>query len=225
MHWNWIPTSSQLRSSPLIRELCDHALANGSQLRYHKWLVKFRKLFWSLPYDKSNFLLLYLWHCIYWVKHTILYLVGHYYPTLKQIRNILKPDISGLAARWLDLGRELLTDDTVGVSDVIKADHPNDASACCNKIFVKWLELQPDASWSQLITALRNIGMKSAAENIIKHFIKGLCSNHFINIYVLLKFNIDFRTMNSKLWHVSNFIYTCLCFTCMYVHTYYYCIK
>ena len=103
--------------------------------------------------------------------------VGHYYPTLRQIRNILKPDTSGLAARWHDLGRELLTDDTVGVLDVIKVDHPNDALACCNKMFIKWLQLQPDATWSQLIIALGNIGMKATAENVIKHLIKGLCSS------------------------------------------------
>ena len=115
----------------------------------------------------------------------LMYIVGHYYPTPRQIRNILKPDTSGLAARWLDLGRELLTDDTVGVLDVIKADYPNDVSACCNKMFVKWLELQPNATWSQLITALSNIGMKNTAENVIKHLIKGLCSNRCINIYSL----------------------------------------
>ena len=90
-----------------------------------------------------------------------------------------------MAARWHDLGTQLLTDDTVGVLDVIKADHPNDVGACCNKMFVKWLELQPNATWSQLITALSNIGMKTTAENVIKHLIKGLCSNHCINIYSL----------------------------------------
>ena len=106
----------------------------------------------------------------------LLYIVGHHYPTPKQIRNILKPDTSGLAARWHDLGTQLLTDDTVGVLDVIKADHPNDVSACCNKMFVKWLELQPNATWSQLITALSNIGMRSAAENVIECLLKGLCN-------------------------------------------------
>ena len=79
-----------------------------------------------------------------------------------------------MAARWHDLGTQLLTYDTVGVLDVIKANHPNDVSACCNKMFVKWLELQPNATWSQLIIALSNIGMNTAGEEVIKHFIKGL---------------------------------------------------
>ena len=78
-----------------------------------------------------------------------------------------------MAARWYDIGSELFTDDTTGALDVIKADHPNDASACCNKMFMKWLELQPSATWSQLITALANIGMNTAAENVIKCLCKG----------------------------------------------------
>ena len=104
-----------------------------------------------------------------------MYIVGHY-PTPKQIRNILKPDTSGLAARWYDLGIQLIFGD-FSVLDVIKANHPNDASTCCNKMFVKWLELQPNATWSQLITALSKTGMNTAAEQIIKHF-KGLLHKH-----------------------------------------------
>jgi len=79
-----------------------------------------------------------------------------------------------LGARWYDLGTQLLTHDTVGTLDVIKVDHPNDASACCNKMFVKWLELQPDATWSQLIKALNSIGMKAAVDSVNKYLIKGM---------------------------------------------------
>ena len=107
-------------------------------------------------------------------KYSILmYITGHHYPTPKQLRSILKPDTSGLAARWYDLGTQLLTADTVGTLDVIKTDHPNDASACCNKMFIKWLELQPSATWSQLIIALGIIGMNTVAENVVKYLVKG----------------------------------------------------
>ena len=109
----------------------------------------------------------------------MLYTSGHHYPTPKQLQNILKPNTSGLAVRWYDLGKQLLTDDTVGALNVIKADHPNDVSSCCNEMFVKWLELQPNATWSQLITALSNIGMETAAENIIKH----LTGNYIMYMY------------------------------------------
>ena len=112
--------------------------------------------------------------------------IGHHYPTPKQLRNILKPDTSGLAVRWHDLGTELLTNDTIGTLDVIKADHPNDVSACCNKMFVKWLELQPSATWSQLIAALSNIGMKTVAESVIECLLKGILHVKFEYMSILL---------------------------------------
>ena len=79
-----------------------------------------------------------------------------------------------MAVRWYDLGTQLLTDDTVGTLRVIKANHPNDVDICCNKMLEKWLELQPDATWSQLIKALNNIGMNAAADSVSKCLIKGI---------------------------------------------------
>ena len=112
----------------------------------------------------------------------MLCIIGHHYPTPKQLRNILKPETSGLAARWYDIGLQLLTDDTTGTLDVIKADHPNDASAGCNKMFATWLELQPSATWSQLIIALGNIGMNAAAENV-KSLFKGSYVRSYVHAY------------------------------------------
>ena len=114
----------------------------------------------------------------------MLYIVGHYYPTPKQLRSILKPDASGLSAQWYDLGTELLTDDTVGTLKVIKASHPNDVSVCCTKMFEKWLESQPNATWNQLIIALNNIGMKTTAESVNKCFIKGTLCTQTCTTYV-----------------------------------------
>ena len=94
--------------------------------------------------------------------------IGHHYPTPKQLRNILKPDVSGVATRWYDLGVQLLDDAATGVLDVIKADHPNDVTTCCNEMFKKWLEMQHDASWSQLVMALNKIGLNAVADNINK---------------------------------------------------------
>ena len=117
----------------------------------------------------------------------MLCITGHHYPTPKQLRNILKPDTSGLAARWHDLGTQLLTADNVGILDMIKANHPNDVSACCSKMFVMWLELQPNATWSQLIAALIMIGMNVQAENVIKCLAEGkilFCLHKCLNMYI-----------------------------------------
>ena len=100
------------------------------------------------------------------------FIVGHHYPTPKQLRNIVKPDTSGLAAKWHELGTQLLADDTVGILKVIESNH-KDVSTCCNKMFEIWLQSQPNATWSQLISALNFIGMKALANSVDKHLIKG----------------------------------------------------
>ena len=39
--------------------------------------------------------------------------------------------------------------------DEIQKNHPRDVSTCCTKMFRLWLDKQPEASWEQLIQALR----------------------------------------------------------------------
>ena len=57
------------------------------------------------------------------------------------------------AYKWRDLGAKLLEK---GMLDVIEADHPHDTVGCCKHVFRKWLEITPDASCDQLISALRS---------------------------------------------------------------------
>ena len=96
------------------------------------------------------------------------------YPTPKQIRNIVKPEASGVVVQWYDLGIQLLDDERgTGVLDAIKADHPNDVNTCCNKMFIKWLLMKPDATWSQLVKALTKIGMNTVAEDLKNQLRRG----------------------------------------------------
>ena len=71
---------------------------------------------------------------------------------------------SGVATRWYSLGLELL-DSNTAVLDVIKTSHQRDDDRC-REMFKKWLEMKPDASWSQLVTALNNIELNTVARNI-----------------------------------------------------------
>ena len=59
------------------------------------------------------------------------------------------------AHKWSDLGVELLDDDQIRMLDMIAADHPHDAD-CCSAVLKRWLGTTPDASWYQLIRALRS---------------------------------------------------------------------
>ena len=103
--------------------------------------------------------------------------LGSHYPTPKQIRNILKPGTSGVAVRWYDLGLQLLDDVAgPGVLELIKADHRNNNNTCCNEMFVKWLQMKPDATWNELVRALNKIGLNSVAADLKKQF-------HFGELY------------------------------------------
>ena len=88
----------------------------------------------------------------------------HNQPSLKDLNNVMRREAAGVATRWYDLGVDLL-DSNTAVLDVIQSDHLSD-NARCSKMFKAWLEIKPDASWSQLVTALNNIGLNTAADNV-----------------------------------------------------------
>ena len=69
---------------------------------------------------------------------------------------------------------QLLDDGATGVLDIIKTNHPNDVTTCCNEMFKRWLEMQHDASWSQLIMALNKVGLNAIADDINKLIKNGM---------------------------------------------------
>ena len=66
------------------------------------------------------------------------------------------------------MGVELLAEEDVQALDEIQSNYPSNASMCCTKMFQLWLDRQPEASWRQLIKALRepNIELKELANTI-----------------------------------------------------------
>lgn len=93
--------------------------------------------------------------------------IGNNRPTLRQLQEILAADITGFSTKWYELGSQLLEDFTsVNILNEIECDYPNSASKRCIKMFEKWLNQQPKTSWDQLLTALKNIDMNSAVEQI-----------------------------------------------------------
>ncbi|XP_065908214.1 uncharacterized protein [Dysidea avara] len=87
-----------------------------------------------------------------------------------------------VGTKWYDLGIELLDDKDCDKLDAIQSDHSKDVSSCCTQMFKLWLNLQPSASWNQLIQALRepNIGKDGLAKEIetkIKSINQGIISS------------------------------------------------
>ena len=75
-------------------------------------------------------------------------------------------NVTGFCTRWYYLGLQLLEErNGARILNEIECNCPNNASRCCMKMFEKWLE-QPHPSWKQLVTALNDINMSNAAEQI-----------------------------------------------------------
>ena len=92
-------------------------------------------------------------------------------PNMKALLEIMRKE--HIATKWYELGAELLENDNH--LEVIKANHQNDVQSCCQEMFKRWLDVKPNASWSQLGTALRNIGMTTAAV-AIKQYETGIAN-------------------------------------------------
>ena len=92
-------------------------------------------------------------------------MAGNNRPTLKLLNKLVKRSVT---TKWYDLGVELLAEEDVQALDEIQRNNPRDVSTCCTKMFQLWLERQPDASWRQLIQALRepNIELNELADTI-----------------------------------------------------------
>ena len=70
-------------------------------------------------------------------------------PKLKDLYKHVTPCY---AAHWEDIGVYL--DIELGHLKIIRADHPSDTSSCCKDLWKKWLEIDPDATWEKLFTAI-----------------------------------------------------------------------
>ena len=64
--------------------------------------------------------------------------------------------VNDVAGKWKELGVQLLRSDQENRLNIIAVDHPHDAVSCCKCVLEKWLDTTTDATWNQLITALRS---------------------------------------------------------------------
>ena len=93
-------------------------------------------------------------------------------PTIQQLAEVMRIEHIEIATKWYELGLELV--DSFKILKEIEADNPHNTNTCCRVMFEKWLEKTPNASWSQLVTALDNIKMKTAADVVRKLFKSGI---------------------------------------------------
>ena len=99
-------------------------------------------------------------------------------PSLRSLHDHV---VNSVAGKWKDLGVQLLPPEMV---DIIAADHPHDVVSCCQCVLKKWLDTTTDASWNQLIKALRSpsVQLDYLAGQLEQMLIPGHLGNSHVTI-------------------------------------------
>ena len=84
---------------------------------------------------------------------------------------------------WKDLGVELLPEGEKSIAElkIISANSYSNVNKCCASLFSKWLQMVPDASWRQLIDALKVVNLEHLATAIERKLIPQ--GNQHVQIY------------------------------------------
>ena len=62
-----------------------------------------------------------------------------------------------MSPNWYDLGVQLLNTEQAKKLKTIEANNPGNVEKCCTELFDYWLQVDTNASWDKLITALQRI--------------------------------------------------------------------
>ena len=79
--------------------------------------------------------------------------VGTERPSLPYLNSHVREPI---ANKWYNVGKELLKQEGEYTLKIIKANNAGNVSECCAEMLQLWLHRQPDATWNQLVCALRS---------------------------------------------------------------------
>jgi len=92
--------------------------------------------------------------------------IGSDHPAFKNLRFVR--DL--VADKWYDIGLELLEQKDERTVNIIKRNNAGNVAECCTEMLELWLNRQPNATWNQLIKALRapGIELNNAASKIEK---------------------------------------------------------
>ena len=67
------------------------------------------------------------------------------------------------APKWRNLGEALLPYEQHAMLNVFAVDHPRDDRSCCMCVLKRWLDTDPDATWNELLRALKVGGLPHLA--------------------------------------------------------------
>ena len=106
-------------------------------------------------------------------------------PSTKQ----LLPFVANIAPSWYEVGAVLLDMKQESQLRLIQATHTNDLRKCCLAMLQYWTSMHHEATWHQLVTALRSPGVDLAAvaSEIEKNFSgnNDVITVHIFNFFIL----------------------------------------
>ena len=70
------------------------------------------------------------------------------------------------AAKWYDLGLQLMDPRYENKLAIIEKDGRGDAQVCCRKMFNDWLATEESPTWNKVICGLKTVGLNYVASNI-----------------------------------------------------------
>ena len=101
--------------------------------------------------------------CLRIESTVIIMCTGYDRPALKLLNKHVRKDVS---FKWHDLGLELLEQEDEKTLNEIETNNHNDVSKCCKEMFQLWLRKCTNATWIQLIQALKEVELNNLAATI-----------------------------------------------------------
>ena len=95
----------------------------------------------------------------------IIITVGSDRPAMKYLNRHVAVEI---ACKWYDVGIELMNTEDEQLLNTMRAQHGSNSIEGSKEMLREWLQRKPDASWIQLIAALKvsSIGLNERARNL-----------------------------------------------------------
>ena len=110
-------------------------------------------------------------------------------PTLKKLQQT--KIITDVGSKWFELGIELLDEDQSTQLDIIKTNN-NEVTRRCGEMFLFWLNTHPNATWQNLVDALKAPGVElnDVAAKVETHFNVGLSASQSSGIALATLYNL-----------------------------------
>ena len=98
-----------------------------------------------------------------------------------KLKDLCRHVVKQAAHKWRDLG-ELLELESYKM-EMTAFNHSHDIDMCCMDVLMTWLDTTPNASWNQLIRALRSVQLNYLADQL-EEMLSIKCKIYCVQLYI-----------------------------------------